>query len=153
ICHMTLVPSEKGSDADFSGVAPAPGPAASPPAGGKRRIYRSTMNPNEVSETPGKDSMGMDMVPGETGGEISSPPASVEGLGPVRIPPARQQLIGMTTTLVARAPFRRSFRAVGRVAYDETRLHRIPTKVAGIVERLYANATGQTVRAGQPLLE
>ena len=31
----------------------------------KRVIYRSTMNPGEVSEKPGKDSMGMEMVPEE----------------------------------------------------------------------------------------
>ena len=29
----------------------------------KKTMYHSTMNPNEVSDKPGKDSMGMDMVP------------------------------------------------------------------------------------------
>ena len=34
-------------------------------AAAKKTMYRSTMNPNEVSDKPGKDSMGMDMVPFE----------------------------------------------------------------------------------------
>jgi Cu(I)/Ag(I) efflux system membrane fusion protein len=65
----------------------------------------------------------------------------------------KQQLIGVKTALVTRAPFLRTIRAVGRVTYDETRLHHVHTKIAGYVEKLYANATGETVRSGQPLLE
>jgi Cu(I)/Ag(I) efflux system membrane fusion protein len=36
-----------------------------PPPPAKKIMYRSTMMPNEVSDKPGKDSMGMDMVPFE----------------------------------------------------------------------------------------
>ena len=36
-----------------------------PSAPKKKIMYRSTMSPNEVSDKPGKDSMGMDMVPFE----------------------------------------------------------------------------------------
>ncbi len=36
----------------------------------------------------------------------------------------------------------RTISTVGRVTYDETRLHHVHTKVAGWVERLYANTTG-----------
>ncbi|HEY1405870.1 MAG TPA: efflux RND transporter periplasmic adaptor subunit [Spirochaetota bacterium] len=35
------------------------------PLSTKKIMYRSTMNPNEISDKPGKDSMGMDMVPFE----------------------------------------------------------------------------------------
>ena len=44
-------------------------------------------------------------------------------------------------------------RAVGTVAIDETRVRQVTTKVGGFVEKLYVNATGQMVRAGQPLFE
>ena len=70
ICGMHLV-VKKG------GEAPAPGTPAAPPV--KKTMYRSTMNPTEVSDKPGKDSMGMVMVPFETeapagGGSSGSPP-------------------------------------------------------------------------------
>jgi multidrug efflux pump subunit AcrA (membrane-fusion protein) len=54
---------------------------------------------------------------------------------------------------VAVAPFRRTIEAAGRVAWDETRLRHVHTKVDGWVEVLHANATGAIVRAGEPLLE
>jgi RND family efflux transporter MFP subunit len=109
------------------------------------------MNPGEVSDKPGKDSMGMEMErveveEGPTGG------AAVAGLAGVRIPIRKQQLIGVRTEVVKRAPFIRTISAVGRVAVDETRLRHVHTKIEGWIEKLYVNATGEKVRMGQPLL-
>ena len=53
ICGMRLVEQKKQNPA--AGTSPV-----------KKTMYRSTMNPSEVSDKPGKDSMGMDMVPFET---------------------------------------------------------------------------------------
>src|SRR5712691_6535980 len=55
ICGMKLTPIRKQAIAA----------TASSAASGERRIkyYKSTMMPGEVRQTPGKDSMGMDMVP------------------------------------------------------------------------------------------
>ena len=171
ICGMRMVPIEESEGAPHSA---APG-AASPehdPAGAehaaapqaehsqpgaaagaqKKIIYRSTMNPNEVSDRPGKDSMGMDMVPEE----IDAPPAGstavVDGRIAVKISAQKRQLIGMHTAAVEKGPFIRTIRAVGRVTYDESRLRSVFTKVSGWVERLYANTTGQLVKQGEPLL-
>jgi len=144
ICQMSLVPAQE-DDSNAGGVDTG--------GTGKRVVYHSTMNPNEVSDKPGKDSMGMEMVAEEVVDAPAGGGPAVEGLAPVRIPAARQQLIGMTTAAVERVPFRRTIRAVGRIAYDETRLRHIHTKIGGYVERLYANAIGETVRAGEPLLE
>ena len=44
-------------------------------------------------------------------------------------------------------------RAVGIVAFDETRISRVVPRVGGFVERLHVDFTGQPVRRGQPLLE
>jgi len=148
ICHMSLVPIEE-EPAELAGE-----PAGDAPSSEVRKkiIYRSTMNPGEVSNTPGKDSMGMEMVAEEiVEGEPRA--STVPGLSTVRIPMQKQQLIGIKTAVVTRAPFLRTVRAVGRVTYDETRLRHVHTKVAGYVDKLYANATGETVRAGEPLLE
>lgn len=146
ICHMRLVPIEEEHKGEGDKE-----PAKAPPA--KRIIYRSTMNPNEVSDKPGKDSMGMDMVPVEVEEEAPAAASPVAGLSAVRISTRKQQLIGTRTSVVTRLPFRRTIRTVGRVTYDETRLHHVHTKVSGYLERLHANATGELVRRGQPLLE
>jgi Cu(I)/Ag(I) efflux system membrane fusion protein len=58
-----------------SEATPAPVPAAARPiAERKVKYYQSTMMPGEVSEKPGKDSMGMDLVP-VYAGEDNSPAA------------------------------------------------------------------------------
>lgn len=145
ICGMRMVRADGREE-------PAPAGASSPSASpGRRVVYRSTMNPGEVSDHPGKDSMGMDMeaieIDPEPGGATR-----VEGRAPVRIAPARQQLIGVRTQAAARVPFVRSIRSAGQVVPDETRLHHVHTKIEGYVDTLRVNATGDTVRRGDPLL-
>ncbi len=159
-----------GGESGPLGTSPSPAPAPSgsagePPSGApqaatatraRKLLYRSTMNPGEVSDRPGKDSMGMDMVPVEVEGEAAAGaagPAAVAGQATVTISPRKQQLIGARTSLVTRLPFRREIHASARVVYDETRLTHVHTKIGGYVERLEANATGTPVRKGQPLLE
>src|SRR5262249_27278854 len=99
----------------------------------------------------GKDSMGMEMVPVEidAGSEAAG---AVEGYTAVSIPLRKQQLIGVRTDVVRRRPLVRTIRTVGRVTADETRLHHVHTKVAGFVETLLVNATGEKVRRGQTLM-
>ncbi len=138
ICQMRLVPIEHET-----GTGKPTTPA--------RVIYRSTMNPAEVSDRPGKDSMGMEMVRVEVDDEPGESP-EVEGHAAVRIPVRKQQLIGVRTDPVLRAPLVRTIRAVGRVTADETRLRHVHTKVAGWVETLEVNAAGERVRQGQPLM-
>jgi RND family efflux transporter MFP subunit len=153
ICGMRMVPIEEAEDE--SGAAAHPAEHAqdpSAPAGKKKIIYRSTMNPNEMSDRPGKDSMGMDMVPEE----IDEPPAggatAVDGRVAVKVSTQKRQLIGVRTAPVEKGPFTRTIRTVGRVTVDETRLRNVFTKISGWVEQLYANNTGQLVTEGEPLL-
>jgi multidrug efflux pump subunit AcrA (membrane-fusion protein) len=147
ICSMKMVPMEE----EGAGAASREGPGA--PASPRRKIiYRSTMRPSEISDKPGKDSMGMEMV----AEEIDTPPpgavTSVGGRAAVTITEQKRQLIGVKTATVERKHLVRTIRTVGRVTYDETRLHHVHTKIGGYVERLHANATGQVVKAGEPLL-
>ena len=69
----------------------------------------------------------------------------------VNIDPRRQQLIGVRTAPVERRVLTKSIRAVGTVRYDETRLADVNVKVAGWIEELYVDYTGQFIEAGQPL--
>jgi membrane fusion protein, copper/silver efflux system len=136
---------------------PASSPAHAEETGGKttapakeRKIlfWKSSMDPNFVSKAPGKDSMGMDLVPvyeGEKGGD--GPPGSV------RIDPATIQNIGVKTAVIRRKELSREIRTVGRIAYDETRVRSITPKIGGWVERQYVNFAGQIVERGAPLLE
>jgi len=149
ICGMRLVLIDKPDQA----VVPTADDAAArqPSPARPKTIYRSTMIPEEISDSPGKDSMGMEMVPVEA--EEAPQATSVSGRGAVRISAQRRQLLGIKTSVVQRSAFRRSLRAVGRVTVDETRLRHVHTKVDGYVEKLYANATGEQVWEGRPMVE
>jgi RND family efflux transporter MFP subunit len=146
VCGMRMLPIDEQARASPTSEAV---PVARP--GPRKIIYRSTMNPNEISDRPGKDSMGMEMVPIEVEAGAAGEPG-VEGQAAVRIPSRKQQLIGVRTSAVVRAPFVRTIRTVGRVTEDETRLHHAHSKTAGWIETLYVNTTGERVRKGQPLL-
>ena len=69
----------------------------------------------------------------------------------VRIDPRRQQLLGVRTVAVSRQSLRRTIRAVGVVAYDETTLVDVNLKLDGWIEDLYVDYTGRLVEEGEPL--
>lgn len=71
---------------------------------------------------------------------------------PVRLDERSSERIGVTYATATLAPLDRTVRAVGTVAYDETRLVDVSPKIAGWVERLAVDFTGADVRRGQPLL-
>ena len=69
----------------------------------------------------------------------------------VYISPARQQLIGVRTAEVVHQALDTTIRTVGVIAYDETRVAEIHTKIAGWAERVSVDFVGKQVRKGQPL--
>ena len=73
--------------------------------------------------------------------------------GTVTIDPATVQNIGVKTAAVERRILHRTLRTVGRVDYDETRMTDVNTKIAGWVEKLFVDYTGQMVGKGEPLLQ
>ncbi len=117
--------------------------------------YHCPMHPTMVADRPGDCPIcGMRMVPiDKKRMEHEAGRDRIPGQSTVQLSGRRQQLIGVKTSPVERAPFRRVIRAVGRVTYDETRLKHVHAKISGYVEKLQANATGELVREGQPLLE
>lgn len=133
ICGMTLQPIRK-QPAETSGEA-----------GRKVQYYKSTMLPGEVSDTPGKDSMGMDMVPVYETEEA--------GTSTISIDPVTIQNMGVRTGLVTQGPLRRTIRTVGVIDYDETKLSDVTTKFRGWIEKLFVDATGLEVKKGDPLFE
>ena len=134
VCGMDLVPD---ASADAADTAP----------GGERHVayWRAPMDASYVTDGPGMSPMGMDLIP------VYEDELSAEGT--VSIDPVTAQNIGVRTALVERRPLQRSVRAMGRVEFDETGMTDVNTKVAGWVERLFVDFTGQEVAKGEPLLE
>ncbi len=108
--------------------------------------YICPMHPTVVSDKPSSCPIcGMDLVAKEADA------SSVQD-GSVQIDPVTIQNIGVKTMVVEKQPLKRTVRAVGRVDYDETRIMDVNSKIAGWVEELYVDYTGQWVEKGQPLL-
>jgi len=123
-------------------------------AGTSGQKWTCAMHPQIIRDHPGSCPIcGMDLVPVGSKATRTTGGTGAPGQGVVHLDAARRQLLGVRTAKAELAPFTRTIRAVGRVSYDETRLRHVHTKIDGYVERLLANATGETVRRGQPLLE
>ena len=69
-----------------------------------------------------------------------------------KVSPEKQQLIGVQYGTVEYQTISKSLRAVGKVAYDETKISRINPKIEGWIENVYVDFTGKLVQKGQPLL-
>ena len=139
ICGMKLTAIRKQAD--------APKSASSPSGERKIKYYKSTMTPGEVRQTPGKDAMGMEMVP------VYEDEASATASQAIAIDPVTIQNMGIRTARVTRGPLRRNIRTVGTIEYNETALEDVTTKFKGWIEKLYVDATGQQVHRGDPLFE
>jgi Cu(I)/Ag(I) efflux system membrane fusion protein len=89
-------------------------------------------------------------VPAEqdmAGMEASSMPERV----PVEVTPAMLQALGVRIEEVRQETLTQTIQSVATVAPDESRISHAHTRVAGWVEQLDVNTTGEMVRAGQPL--
>jgi multidrug efflux pump subunit AcrA (membrane-fusion protein) len=141
---------KKDAEDFFADVAPKG--AAQPRGERKLLFYRNPMNGMVTSPTPAKDEMGMDYVPVYEDEAAQGKASAVEGLATVRVADDVLLRSGVQTAPAARATAGRTIRTVGIVVPDETRVRRVQTKVAGWIEKLYVNFTGQYVAAGQPLV-
>ena len=109
-------------------------------------ILRSRQPAPVGSPVPAAAAGGHEGMPGmeaPAGGE--APPSDTA----VYISPARQQLIGVRTAVVALQPLDTTIRTVGTLAFDETRVTQVNTKVAGWVDKVWVDFVGKPVRRGQ----
>ncbi len=133
ICGTALKP------ADTMDIEPAPEKSDR-----KIKFWRSPMDPTFVSKAPGKDSMGMELVPVYEGD-----PETMTGM--VVIESSIVQQMGIRTEHVMKGPLRRRIRTIGNVTYNEESLGTVTAKLDGWVDKLHVDKTGQPVDVGTPL--
>ncbi len=135
ICGMKLVPVNRS--------AVSPGTVEKK----ERRIkyWRAPMDPNYISDKPGKSPMGMDLVPvyedeerAETG---------------VRVDPGFVQSFAIRTARAESGPIPLDTRTIGILDYNQKDIVSINTKFEGWVEKPRVNYIGEAVRKGQVLFE
>ncbi len=107
--------------------------------------YTCSMHPSVHAHEPGKCPIcSMD---------LQAVTKADQQAGAVDLDPARQKALGVRTESAARAPMSLDIRAVGKLGYDETRLHDVVLKVGGYISNLRVTATGQPVKKGDTLFE
>lgn len=132
-----------GSPSDWT--PPAAQTASAPAAGDPAEISHWTcpMHPSVRQSGPAQCPIcGMDLVPVRR---------NAQGFGEILLGEGSRELGGITTGVVEVRPVASEIRAVGRVAFDETRFEDVTVKYAGYIGRLYAEETGRPVRRGQTL--
>src|SRR5436853_7215455 len=83
---------------------------------------------------------------------MATPPASTEAPRvPMQISPQRLQSIGVKTGKVERKLVADEINTTGSVAVDEQRLAYVQVRFSGYIQKVFADATYQYVRKGQPL--
>lgn len=151
-------PMHPAYTSDKPGIAPDCGMALEPvyaddgapaPAGasGKVLYYRDPQDPKYTADKPGLNP--------ETGNTLEPVYAETAGATPpgaIRVPPERQQLIGLKYATAELTDSERVVRTVGTVGYDETRVAHVHPRVEGWAEKVFVNFTGEFVKRGQPLL-
>ena len=124
-------------------------PTSGAPAAAPARTvlyWYDPMVPDQHFDKPGKSPMGMDMVPRYAdGGE-----AATTG---VAIDPTAIQNLGVRLASVQRSEFADDVQATGVVDFNQRDLAVVQARAAGFVQRTYARAPGDVVRAGAPIAD
>ena len=137
-CSMTVAVAAEGLKAGD----------VDPKTGKVIKYWVAPMDPTYIRNEPGKSPMGMDLVPEyeEVGGEKL--PAST-----ISIDAVTSQNMGVRIATVKRVALQKSIRALGTVAYDETKIYAVNLKFDGWIDKLHVNFVGESVKKGQPLFE
>ena len=90
-------------------------------------------------------------TPGGAEAAPQFPESSAPNLSPVQLSPQRLQSIGVKFAEVKRQPVRDEIRVTGNIDVNEERLAYVQTRFPGWIQKVFADATYQYVRKGQPL--
>ncbi len=155
---ISPVPKKDSMDMDYipvyEGEIPAQSGSMAPEAdkamvagGGKKILYyRNPMGLPDTSKQPKKDSMGMDYIPVYEDADSGPADPSI-----VKISVEKVQRAGVRTETVDKHVLSEPLRVPGTVALDERLERSITIRTEGFIEKVYAGATGQHVKAGDLL--
>ena len=150
-CSKKVAPPPAAS-ASSPSTPTAPTPVGTDASGRPILYWYDPMAPGSKFDKPGKSPfMDMELVPkyaDEAGAPGAAPGASAAA---VTMSPEAIRATGVAVAPVLRETLARTIRTVGSIEIDETRQARVAARVAGRIEKLYADFTGQEVRAGAPL--
>ncbi|MCH8250721.1 MAG: efflux RND transporter periplasmic adaptor subunit, partial [Proteobacteria bacterium] len=126
------------------------GDAPSAASGDARQplFYRNPMNPLVTSPVPAKDAMGMEYIPVYADDDSNEK----DSAGTVKVDAVVAQNIGVRTAVARSTSITRTIRAVARVAFNETSMFRLHSKVEGWIEELRVDKTGEYVDKDDILL-
>ncbi len=120
------------------------------PAAVKSQIYTCSMHPQIRQPMPGKCPLcGMALILAVSGTEEDSG-ANYDS---IKLSENAIKLAEIETTPVIRKFADIEIRMSGKIQFDETRLSYITARVAGRIDKLYANVTGTRVKQGEHLAE
>jgi len=137
ICGMKLVPvNDPGAGAS---TAETQKPER------KIKYWRAPMDPNYISDKPGKSPMGMDLIPVYEDEE----PAETG----IRVDPSFLQNFAVRTAPAEEGSIPIEIRTVGILGYNERDIASVNTKFEGWIEKVHVNYIGEPVKKGQVLFE
>lgn len=125
-------------------------PTADPvPAVSRAEIWTCSMHPQIRQPKPGQCPICfMDLIPAATHGSGTD-----TGSREIELSAAARKLAEVELAPVERRAVAVEIRLAGKVQMDETRVASITPRVAGRIDRLYANYTGMSVKPGDPLAD
>ena len=133
ICNMNLTPLKQMS-------APA---ASDKPKEKKIKYWVAPMDPDYISDKPGKSPMGMDLVPVYEEQEATG----------VHVDPNFIQNFAVRTKEVQKGSIPIVIRTVGTLDYNQKNIVSVNTKFEGWIEKANVNYIGESVKRGDVLFE
>jgi Cu(I)/Ag(I) efflux system membrane fusion protein len=134
------------ADRLFDRLHPATDAGSRPAEGGRKiKYWRAPMNPNYISDKPGKSPMGMDLVPVY---EDEVPAESG-----VHVDPNFLQNFMVRTAAADRGAIPVDSRTVGVLDFDQKHIVSVNTKFEGWIESARANYIGEEIHRGDVLFE
>lgn len=116
---------------------------------GKVLYYYDPMFPNQKFDKPGKSPfMDMQLVPKYAG---ESAPAS--GAAGVIVDPAARQSLGIRVVAAQMGSLASALNVSGTVDFDQRDVAIVQARSGGFVQRVYARAPGDVIRAGAPIAD
>lgn len=126
-------------------------PASAAPASTERKplYWYDPMVPQQHFDAPGKSPfMDMQLVP-----KYADEASAADSVPAVRVEPGIQQNLGVRLATVSRGRLDRTLQVTGLLTFNDRDVALLQARAGGFVERSYALAPGDVVKAGAPIAD